>query len=83
MEKVSNVAMSEKEHDKIIAFCKENVCFHLFVWFVIGRRLVWLLLVLRSLLWMDLVTSWKPLESSGRNLVGWFHIVLVLAPRLL
>ena len=23
--KVSNVAISEKEHDKILAFCKENV----------------------------------------------------------
>ena len=27
MEKVSNVAISEKDHDKIIAFCRENVRF--------------------------------------------------------
>ena len=27
MDKVSNVAISEKEHDKIIDFCKEKVVF--------------------------------------------------------
>ena len=27
MEKVSNVAISEKEHDKILAFCQEKVLF--------------------------------------------------------
>ena len=27
MEKVSNVAISEKDHDKIIAFCRDNVDF--------------------------------------------------------
>ena len=64
IDKVSNVSISEKEHDRIIAFCKENV-FRLH-FFLCRTFALWLLAP--KFLWsMGLPISLQHLEFLGTN----------------